>query len=100
MANVSDLMLKDIKVSGRVLFMDLWYPRVGDNVNEIQLGLMDVRASDGIRISYDHDRDGWVIKQGSVWEFPAEGPCDEDWQEVTFIQSWARDSRREEESGN
>lgn len=49
-----------------------------------------VRASDGIRIHYDYERDGYAIEQSSRFAWGAEGPCDPDWQEVAFVQSWAR----------
>ena len=47
--------------------IDLWYPRLDENVKEIEIGLMDVRAADGILVSYDFERDGWVIKQASTF---------------------------------
>lgn len=73
-----------------------WYPRPGTpHVRVLEVSLMDVRASDGIRIRYDFDRDGWSIEQASVWSWPADDEVmDADWQEVAFIESWARDPER------
>lgn len=69
-----------------VMDVSIWYPRSepesGYTVKEIQVGLMDVRASDGFRVSYDFEQDGWVIKQSSE-----DG---DDYQEVAFIKSWQR----------
>lgn len=70
------------------LHVDLWYPRVteGRAVREVQVGLMDVRAADDIRISYDFDRDGWVIKQQPELDEDAEDEAP--WIEVAFVQAW------------
>ena len=55
------------------------------------MSLTDVRAADDIRISYDYDRDGWVIEQASIFEWDGDDEeCDEDWQEVAFVKAWAR----------
>lgn len=86
-----------IDAPGRVPSVELWYPRSPENASEIEVGLMDVRAADSIRVSYDFDRDGWVIKQASTFEFEAgDEVCDEDWQEVAFVRAWAREKRRED----
>ena len=85
-------MIDDSHFRGDTFLIDLWYPRLDDHTKEIKVGLMDVRAADSIRISYDFGRDGWVIKQASTFEWPADdSPCDSDWQEVAFIQAWARE---------
>ena len=52
--------------------------------------MMDVRASDDIRVSYDFERDGWKIEQASRFSFEISEPFNEDWQEVAFIQAWGR----------
>lgn len=70
----------------------LWYPRLEENVKYIEVTLSDVRAADGIRVHYDFDRDGWVIEQASTFSWDADDEkCDPDWQEVAFIQAWARE---------
>lgn len=73
----------------------LSYPRVGSpHVDTLEINLSDVRAADGIRISYDFTRDGWSIKQASRFEWDADDPeCDPDWQEVAFVQAWAREPK-------
>jgi hypothetical protein len=87
---------------GDTISIDLWYPpRPGSapgasnsgNATRIEVGLCDVRAADSIRISYDFNRDGYVIEQAA--------PCDEgddeeatpDWQEVAFVRAWAREKK-------
>lgn len=66
----------------KVKFVELSYPRVEGNVTHLEIDLVDVRASDGLRVSYDFDRDGWIIEQ------PIN--VDEDtWKEVFFAKSWA-----------
>lgn len=50
-----------------------------------------VRASDGVRLHYDFDRDGVVVEQASTFEWDADDAVrDPDWREVAFIKSWAR----------
>lgn len=74
-----------------VLAVELWYPGCEGHAETIEVGLTHVRSADGLRISYDFDRDGWVIKQASIFEWSSDDPvCDEDWQEVAFIKAWAR----------
>jgi len=79
------------EVVGRLLKVELIYPTAGKNVNEIEIDLCCTRAADGIRISYDYERDGWVVKQASTFSWKADDKVmDEDWQEVAFIQAWGR----------
>ena len=75
----------------RVLYADV-APAWTHGIDAIHVGLEDVRASDGIMVSYDFDRDGWVIKQASRFRFSIDDTvCDPDWQEVAFVQSWERE---------
>lgn len=84
----------EIVRNGDTVYVDHWYPGVSGNPTYTQVGLMHVRAADDIRISYDFDRDGWVIQQASRFEFPADDKvCDEDWQEVAFVKAWARENQ-------
>ena len=75
------------------LHLDLWYPDVPDTkVRKLVLGLVDVRAADSIRISYEKKRDGWLIEQASVFEWDGDDPVyDKDWKEVAFVKAWARE---------
>lgn len=70
------------------LQVDLVYPR-SNRIKHVEVGLIDVRASDGVRISYDYERDGWVIEQ------PRSRQAGEDivdfrtaWIETAFVRSW------------
>jgi hypothetical protein len=74
------------------------YPEIYDRSKQstITIDLYHTRSSDGIRIKYDSERDGWVIEQASVFEWE----CDDqeqkpDWQEVAFIKSWAREGNND-----
>jgi len=85
--------LNEARLSGDELHIDLWYPALsGNRVRAFVIGLMDVRAADNIRVSYDFERDGWKIEQASTfaWDMGDE-VCDPDWQEVAFVQAWARE---------
>lgn len=74
---------------GDSLHVDLWYPRSDDSAKFIQVGLMDVRAADDLRISYDFERDGWKIEQASVSEWEADDEvCDQGWKETAFVKAW------------
>ena len=73
------------------IYIELKYPRNEKNKNKVQVGLMDVRAADDILIEYDFERDGWVIKQASKFQWEIGEKRDEDWQEVAFIQAWGRE---------
>lgn len=74
---------------GRTINVNLMYPRMDGAFNSVEVGLTDVRAADSILISYDFERDGYVIKQASKFELDDEEQ-DPDWQEVAFIQAWGR----------
>lgn len=75
--------------------IDLFYPRAGnDNATHIQVGLSDVRSADSIRISYDFDRNGYVIEQASIFSWDVDDTeMNSDWQEVAFIQAWGREGQ-------
>ena len=76
----------------RKVTVGLWYPRLEDNVNEVEVDLVCVRAADSIKIRYDFERDGWSVLQASRFKWDAnDAVCDPDWQEVAFIQAWARE---------
>ena len=81
---------KEITQHGDSVHVDLWYPRTENPIKAIQVGLMDVRAADDIRVEYDFNRDGWVIKQAQIFQWEADDEvCDPKWTEVAFIQAWA-----------
>jgi hypothetical protein len=71
--------------------VELSYPRIEGKHNCIDIDLLDVRASDGIRVMYDFDRDGWVIMQPRVTH-PRESDNSygyhEEWIETAFVQSY------------
>jgi len=85
--------LEDATKQGDELHIDLWYPNIASSkIKKFVIGLMDVRAADDIRISYDMDRDGWKIEQASIFSWDGEDKvCNPDWQEVAFIQAWERE---------
>ena len=86
---------QEASTRGDTSTIELWYPRDGA-VKFIEVGLVDVRAADSIRISYDFDRDGYVIEQAGQFVFDTEdAACDPDWQEVAFVEAWARAPRNE-----
>jgi len=75
------------------LCVDFWYPRSDDAAKFIQIGLIDVRAADDIRVSYDFDRDGYLIEQPTATEEQFIEDGDWRWREVAFVPSWAPERR-------
>lgn len=92
-----------ITKDGEQLNVELTYPPKVDGSNphnQVRYVFIDqesARASDGIRVYYDYERDGFVIQQASTFEWDADDEVqDEDWQEVAFVESWARKKDGEE----
>lgn len=82
-----------VKPRGDCIEVDVWYPRTENSpCREVRVGLMDVRAADDIRIHYDFDRDGWVIRQERVVEIEGGGAIlskdPEEWVEAAFLPAW------------
>ena len=80
------------------LHFDLYYPQHSSIKNFI-VGLMDTRATDEIRISFNHERNGWVIEQPTVSQWEVGEEPDPVWKEVAFINPWGSDKRMMEELG-
>ena len=71
--------------------VDLEYPGTDGNPTHLHINLLHVRAADGIRVSYDFKRDGWVIEQAKYFSWLPGAECDPGWAEVAFVQAWARE---------
>lgn len=96
-----DMILSQAQQIGDEMHIDLWYPRNETSpVKSLVIGLMDVRAADSIRVSYDFERDGWKIEQASTfeWEGDAAELCDPDWQEVALVEAWGREKTPDSDS--
>ena len=84
----------DIYKNDDVLIVNLTYPPYKDSDNKygkcqhVEINQESVRASDGIRVHYDYDRDGFVIEQ----PIPAEDIINKKWVEVAFVASWGQDA--------
>lgn len=100
----ADIRYQDLRFDAETgrLNVPLWYPRSykktdrrPGNPASVEVELVDVRAADSIRIEYDFDRDGYSIKQASTFEWELDDDArDADWQEVAFIQAWAREKKK------
>lgn len=66
----------------------LYYPREENNPSEIIIGLVDVRATNDIQISYDFVRDGWSIQSDFTNPSQVDGPHVHELSEVSFIPAW------------
>lgn len=66
--------------------------KTGEGCQAVEVCLSSVRDSDAIRIEYDYDRDGWVIKQPKTILVPTERDNyfihEEVWLESTFCSAW------------
>ena len=84
-------MRREIEVLPEGAHAEIWYPGLpGAPQTYLTVGLMHVRAADDIRVSYDLQRDGWVIEQAQVFEWAADDSvCDPEWKEVAFVEAWA-----------
>lgn len=93
----------DIIRRDQVLSVNMTYPGYTESDNPMRVRVVEinqesVRASDGVRISYDYNRDGWSIMQPKVTEVLVEETPhgnsyrdDEEWIETAFVGSWAFD---------
>ena len=87
-----------IEIRGDELHVTPTYPALPNKVIRfVVFNQESVRASDGIRISFDYDRDGYKIEQASRFAWRADDEaCDPDWQEVAFIPAWGREESEDE----
>lgn len=73
---------------GETAFVELWYPRSEGRPKFIQVGLMDVRSAGDIRISFDFERNGWLIEQREIHD-DGDGLIEVyDWKETAFLDAW------------
>lgn len=78
-----------VEVDAESALFEFLYPMCEGHPKHIFINQESVRASDGIRVSYDYDRDGWKIEQ-PVWT--DEDRMGETYVEVAFVQSWGNDT--------
>jgi hypothetical protein len=78
------------------LNVELFYP-TGTHAQHVEIGLMHVRASDGIRVTYDFERDGWIIEQPTKLCWTSAEVPDMGWKEVAFVQSWQLEAEQQEQ---
>lgn len=82
---------------GETLHVELTYPDLEQaGMKYVVFDQESVRASDGIRLSYDYGRDGYVVEQPKpkfVTKRIPDGSCFEEqideWVEVGFFRAWA-----------
>lgn len=86
----------EFNVSNETAWIELKYPLL-NKIKFVEIDQMSVRASDGIRVTYDYDRDGWSIQQPKrlIGDIGA-SHVDYKWTEVYFAQSWAINEDPEE----
>ncbi len=78
----------ECRVNGNEFVAELQYPR-NNPIQYVEVALCDVRSADGVRVSYDFDRDGWKVEQARYFEWGCDDTvCDPGWVEVAFVQAW------------
>lgn len=90
---------------GDELHVDLTYPPWTDADNKtgqcryVVVNQEAVRASDGVRLHYDYERDGFVVEQPRPYVTLADGVyhSGQTWIEVGFFQSWKFDRPESEQ---
>ena len=82
---------------GEELHVEMTYPNLGEGrCTHVVINQESVRASDGIRVHYDYQRDGFVIEQPKS-HMEDRGTYDEEvieWVETGFFGSWALEEPR------
>lgn len=74
------------------LTVELTYPQITkEGCRHIFVNQESVRASDGILLSYDYERDGWSIQQQVYVDLGGcmDQPNPDEWIEVAFVPSWS-----------
>lgn len=92
-----------VEKDGEALIIRLFYPprenELSDKCKYIYINQESVRASDGIRLHYDYEKDSWIIEQPTISEWDADKEeFDEGWTEVAAIKSWALQDKDQEMS--
>lgn len=83
-----------LDIIGETASFEFLYPPyekdpVGEKVRYLGVGISTGRASDGIRIHYDFERDGYSIEQPQQLSWNCDDKvCDMKWKETAFVQSW------------
>ena len=75
-----NLGLDEYEKDGDLGRLTIFYPNVEGNTQEVDIDFMDVRVIYGIRVSFDFDRNGWVIKQHVDYSM-------DEWEETDFIDN-------------
>lgn len=76
-----------------VIEVGVWYPRNDGGIATVELDLVDVRASDGLRVTFCFERNGWIVEQPII-STDEDGDESQEWREVYFAESYALDADR------
>lgn len=80
-----------VKRYGPEIHVDLWYPEVTDECKVVEIDLMCVRASNSLRVQFDHERNGFVLTMEEFLAHTSE--CSKlkepTYVEVGFVPAWA-----------
>lgn len=88
--NCQKWIVNEIRKSGNSLVVPLCYPPRSEvlpsNVTSFVIDLVDVRAANLIRISFDFERNGWIIeREDGIDEELSVEDIVEKWVEAAFI---------------
>ena len=78
-------------------YISISYPEIyKPDRTTVELDICHVRAAENIRVSYESDRDGWVIERPDMPNYNAETADEMPWIEVAFVQSWIYEDENSE----
>lgn len=99
-----------VRLKGDEVHVDLWYPILDGHPKYVVVNQVSVRASDGVRLSYDYTRDGFVVEQPtdrSMFVRAEPGPHGQvhfrdetTWTQVFYAESRACQMTKEEEKAH
>lgn len=75
--------------NGDTVSIELWYPRTGfGTAKYMKVGLVDVRSAGDLRISFDFDRNEWIIEQQLATDTGTGIIEEHGWRETASLPAW------------
>lgn len=73
---------------GDTVHIDLWYPRTEASARFLHIGLVDVRSAGDLRISFDFERNEWIIEQQLATDTGTGIIEEHGWRETAALPAW------------
>ena len=75
-------------MTAKPIAVTLEYPRVEGHHDRVVIELEDVRSADNLEVSYDFERDGWVLRMDLAEDKGDRMDIIEERVEVGFLPAW------------